>query len=172
MIRIKQLYLIVFLLLFLSEVHAQEESKVRTTKNTVYFEVLGNAYLYSFNYERSLIITPKITYSARIGVSTFNFLPEIGNDTRFRFFPLTLNLIRHFNKNNLEVGIGMANELSGEEDRKRVYKFIPTLHTGYRRYLKNNLDFRAGVNLSRADLNPDNNYEVFPWPYLSIGMKF
>lgn len=157
---------------YLSEAHAQEEFKVKATKNTVYFEVLGNAYLYSFNYERSMVVTPNITYSARIGVSTFNFLPGVGSETQFLFFPLTLNMIRHYNKNNLEVGIGLANELSDEEDRRRVYNFIPTLHTGYRRYMKNNLDFRAGVNLSRADLNPDDNYEVLPWPYLSIGRKF
>lgn len=146
-------------------------------KNTVYFELLGNAYLYSLNYERTLLSFPKYSLSGRIGVSSFGTgNAEVGGinlDFKFRYFPLTINFIRHFNsKNNFEAGIGLANEFSNDETDRYVYLFIPTLHTGYRRFMKNNFDFRAGINWTRADLDQDEGYEVLPWPYISFGKRF
>lgn len=165
----------VFCLLLPFAVIVQSATNSAASLNTIYLELLGNSYLYSVNYERILATTPKMSYSARIGISYFNVLPgNLGEDTglKYRFFPLTFNVIRHFDKNNLEVGLGIANEFTNIEVTKFAYRFIPTIHTGYRRYMRGNLDFRAGINLSRADLNPDNSYEIFPWPYLSIGKRF
>lgn len=166
----KFLWIIAFLICWQSLAFAQEE-----VNNTIYFEVLGNAYFYSFNYERKLLSRPKYSISGRVGASYLNIdLLNQGKDAelRFRFFPTTINIVRHFNMNNFEVGIGTVNEISNTETDWFAYKFIPTAHVAYRRYMSYNIDFRGGINFSRADFTPDDNYEVLPWPFISIGRRF
>lgn len=172
---IKQVFLL-FSFMATSSSHGlgQENVLGKARSNTVFLEVLGNAYLYSFNYERVLLSASKMSYSARAGVSYFNVLNSgwMGDGLKYKFFPVTLNAVRHFDKNNIELGLGLTNEISNDEADQSKYNFVPTLHTGYRRYMENNFDFRAGVNLSRANLSRDDNREVLPWPYLSFGMRF
>lgn len=148
---------------------------VHNKNNTAYLELLGNAFLYSLNYERTLIKNNKYSFSGRIGISyyTIGFQAYgFGMFTRYRSFPLTFNISRHFNRHNIEIGAGTVNEFSNGLREEIGFNMIPTLHAGYRRYTKNNMDFRAGITLSKADLDSDPNFEVFLWPYISIGKRF
>jgi hypothetical protein len=170
------LIILVLIYALQSTVFAQDNMKSETLNNTAYFEFLGNAYLYSLNYERKIVNTPKFSLSGRIGISTFNIrLSGQGwstNRSNHNFIPITFNFIRHFDRNNFEMGIGAVNAFTKYGKEEYEYKFIPTLSAGYRRYMGKNLDLRAGLNLSNANLNQDAGFGIFPWPYLSIGKRF
>lgn len=160
-------------ILFLSFIYpslAQEEKLKINPKNTVYLEVLGNAYLYSLNYERVFLDKESYSLSGRIGFSYFKW--SFFGDSHYSFFPLSINFIKHFNKNNVEIGVGAVNQYSFYNNEESEYLFIPSFHVNYRRYISNNMDFRAGLTLSRANLNADDKYEIFPWPFISLGKRF
>ena len=96
-----------------------------TVKNNVYFELGGNGYLYSLNYERTI----DENYNIRMG---FSILPKGSLSSEpnrdLIFSPLLmLNYLMRFNKeinNGLDFGIGIIYVRAGE--------ISPALSIGYR----------------------------------------
>jgi hypothetical protein len=76
-----------------------------TSKNTIFFEALGNGFLYSVNYDR--LVTPNI--AVRIG---FSILPIIVPDVNSLIMsvPISASYLHHFpnSPSNIELGLGFS----------------------------------------------------------------
>jgi hypothetical protein len=93
----------------------------RIAKNTLHLELLGNAGVSSFNYDRILLSKNKFKISGRIGIS-LDFL-ENGS------YPIEFNFL-FGKKNNLETGIGYTFIVYSIEDIIHDSPFVYSL--GYR----------------------------------------
>jgi len=75
-------------------------------KNTVYFELLGNAGLYSMNYERMIIAKNKWSLWGRAGYALWDFYwPDKLFSSR-NIFPVELNCLYGKRGHRLESGLG------------------------------------------------------------------
>ncbi len=95
-------------LLALTTVGQTESLNVRPShKNTIYFELFGNAIGYSFNYDRILISKQKLKTAGRIGIS---YIPPILPPEHFIIFPLEISELISLGKenHNIEIGLGVT----------------------------------------------------------------
>ena len=157
--------------------------------NNIYAEALGNAVVYSINYERVFLISNELRIAPRIG---FEYIPrrEINKYGKYSF-PTEINLLFHKNKNNpnhVEAGLGLTffslfdnyqyditNEIIGKK-----YKFakVSTLRLGFRHQKpQGGLMYRAGLlvrlsqdDFSKSRVGDDLFYRL--WPGFSIGYTF
>ena len=122
----KFLVITVCLLISMSDSNSQD---IKPSKNSLYFELLGNGGLYSINYERQ--VSSKLY--GRIGFSTFNITDVLGDGSASRItaFPLLMTYLSGKGKSHLEIAGGMLIGLETEPDAS--YKIIDvTAFIGYR----------------------------------------
>jgi len=159
------------------------------TKNNIYLEGLGNAVVYSINYDRLFHISNELTIAPRVG---FEYIPRREIDAYGKYtFPTEINFLYNKNKNNpnhIETGVGLTffslfdnyqyditNEIIGKK-----YKLakISTLRLGFRHQKpEGGLMYRAGIlvrltqdDFSKSRVGDDLFYRL--WPGISIGYTF
>jgi hypothetical protein len=146
-------------------------------RNAVYFELGGNAILYSVNYERRL----NDTWSGRAGfmiVSASGIDEDTGDevDVSLAIIPVMANALVGRGTHRLELGIGPLFAIGGgqieDTELGEVDEFSAaglagvTSTFGYRRQP------RDGGFIFRASLNPFYSERVQLWAGLSVGWAF
>jgi hypothetical protein len=90
-----------------TEKQEQAEVKPSSTKNTVYFELGGIGYKYSFNYQRNFLVSKHFDIAAGASINPFLIRRDDYN-TRTKITPtaaLTLQGIYNFGKNEVALGV-------------------------------------------------------------------
>ncbi len=148
-------------------------------KNSIYFELLGNGFFYSINYERAF----NQSLRARIGFMSGQFAYEAicslihcgqDDEDRFNLIPLMLNYTHGQGQHKFETGLGLAFTLSskGEFDFDfndviiidQTTKLVGAATIGYRFQPENRgMVFRAGFTPLFSDKG------VLPWGGLTVG---
>lgn len=86
--------------------HASSEKGYVSSKNSVYFELLGKGLLYSFNYEREIYrIDEKLAFNGSVGFSILPGFTDI-EKTKDRVLPLEINAKYSFGKHHVVLGYG------------------------------------------------------------------
>lgn len=79
----------------------QDTSSNEISKNTVYGELAGKGFYYSFNYERMLFtLNEKLSVNASIGFCVMNGNTSAVKDSKDKTFPFELNLRYNIKKNH------------------------------------------------------------------------
>lgn len=143
-------------------------------KNHLFVEFLGNAGLYSLNYERML----REDFAARVGIACYGV--DIENDgitvsSSLYLFPVTLSYLAGKTEHKFEVGGGLLisnASVSGKveglfDERYSSNGIAGTAIVGYRYMPKDGgVTFRAGFTPIFGE------YGVLPWFGVSIGYNF
>ena len=170
--------------------YCQSEGKKDTIinqkhKNAFYVEIIGNALLYSLNYERVIFSKRQYNTAVRIGASYFGFL---GNHI---ICPVEINEYWKKKNHGIELGIGTTVRYSPRDEEYVVFssrtiynhvEIFATARVGYRFQLKTG--DKTGI-IIRVGIMPlmvvyDNKYKKdigtfippFPVPGLSGGITF
>ena len=99
--------LIIFGILFVNPTFGQiSKDSANISKNTIYFEALGNGVLYSLNYDRIIFTKNLFQISGRIG---FSYIPYLKNNLEsfndiFKY-PFEVNVL-YGRKSHAEIGLG------------------------------------------------------------------
>jgi len=140
------------------------EPRTDESRNTLYVEFLGNAGLYSLNYERVFAtIAQRHRIGARIGVG---LVPIDTLGVRFPLvIPVTVNYLLG-RQRRLETGIGVTPRIYFRPDWSADVRFSPALTIGYRlQRFDNDFNFRIGFT-------PLFFEKFLPWFGLSLGRSF
>ena len=134
----RRLFIVITFTVFAKTFFAQKMDSVNYRKNAISAEGLGNAFIYSFNYERLISEDQQGFFSLRIGLG-------VGNGT---LSPILINHIFTMNRyNHCEIGAGIALGTRTDSKTKNIYIDIPyaTANLMYR-YQKprGHFIFRAG----------------------------
>ncbi len=168
-----------------------EVSVAQTKNNSIYLELLGNAVVYSVNYDRIITISPKVKLAPRVG---FEFIPrKLDNYSPYGewSFPLELNMLYGKNSdsnNHFEGGLGLSlyslvetfkqdnngNALNPELKMGKV----TTLRIGFRHQKpRGGVTYRVGImarlsqdKFSESRVGDDLFYRL--WPGFSVGYSF
>lgn len=117
---IKNTFLFLFVLLFQlgqgtilaqdSTSTDQDTSSNKISKNTVYGELAGKGFYYSFNYERMLFqMNEKLSVNASVGFCIMNGNTSAVKDSKDKLFPFEINLRYNLKKNhNIVFGWGFT----------------------------------------------------------------
>jgi hypothetical protein len=156
--------LLLFLLLSANTLQAQKDTTI--ARNTLYFEGLGNAGLYSINYDRIFFIK-KQKLSWRVG---FSIIPPDMTPALFTF-PLELNLL-FGKKHHFEIGFGLSYIYEGTNLRPISVLIVGGL-AGYRfQKPEGGLFFKAGVStIFLHSIRDDSDFAPL-FPNISIGYTF
>jgi hypothetical protein len=137
-------------------------------KNTFYVELLGNAAVYSLNYER--FFTPKL--GVRVGGMFLRGETDEGDEATVGLFPVMATYLLGEGNSHFETGLGIGivtasadiEEVDEEFSGSAVYG---TATLGYR-YQKptGGVIFRVGFTPAYADGN------LIPWVGASVGYAF
>lgn len=169
MIKSKLLLVALCFLVSLSDGKSQE---VILSKNSIFFEILGNGGLYSINYERSL----NANLYGRIGFSTFLSVDFVGGKTggRITTIPVLITYFSGKKKSHFELGGGI---LFGKDNADQVSGTIIDLTSfiGYRYQApEKGILFRVGLtpflSLNNKTNYPDNG--LFLSGGISLGYHF
>jgi hypothetical protein len=167
---VKRTAWVCLLLAFALSARAQSYDESR---NTLYLELLGNAYIYSLNYDRVLFaMGPYQRVGCRAGIS---FLPVTRDSAGGRYpfiFPLTANYLVGRESHWLEVGAGAtpriyladADAADREEHWEGQVSFCGVLAYRYQNVV-NDFSFRIGFT-------PVFFRGFRPWFGLSLGRAF
>jgi hypothetical protein len=121
--------LILFVLCFLVSLSEGKSQEIILSKNSIFFELLGNGGLYSINYERSL----NTNLYGRIGFSTFLSVDFLGGGEpggRITTIPVMVTYFSGKKKSHFEIGGGM---LFGKDNNENPGTIIDlTAFIGYR----------------------------------------
>ncbi len=110
--------------LILHSIYGQNtEDTSRIAKNTVHLELLGNAGIYSFNYDRILLSKNTFKISGRIGLSLV-FLQAGTCPIEFSFL--------FGKKNNLEIGLGYTFFVDSNSNKNIIRNSPCVFNLGYR----------------------------------------
>jgi hypothetical protein len=140
------LLLLVFCLTMGFEIRSQSDTSVTTKRNAVYVELLGNAGLYSFNYERQIARQRNNYFNLRLGAAYLWWA-----EARTPVIVIEPIYLRGKNNHFLELGLGLTarNRISSFDPELNPPKKIRTnlaLRIGYRYQPKNkNWLFRFGL---------------------------
>jgi hypothetical protein len=176
---IRTIFLLIAAVLLLTTAHGDvaAQTVAPSARNAVYFELGGNAILYSVNYERRLTDT----WSGRAGfmiVSASGVDEDTGDevDVSLGIIPLMANALVGRGTHRLELGIGplfligggqIEDAEVGEVDEFSAAGLAGVTSTfGYRRQP------RDGGFLFRASLNPFYSEKLQLWAGLSVGVAF
>jgi len=179
--------LTIVLLLFYGPAFCQEkvEEEQEVSKNTIYFELLGNAGVYSLNYDRVILDKEKIRLSSRIG---FSHIPR-GFDDGITNVLIELNIqYWQLRKSGwIEFGVG-ASYLQGIYSCNNCPYYSSTLYSTIRilsyRYQRDTggYFFRAGILAMIETIEYDDNWKnnseyksklhSFPFIGFSFGYTF
>jgi len=140
-----------------NNVYAQTDSVAANTefsRNTLFLELLGNAGLYSINYEHRIFEQ----WGLRVGFSRVNFALDVETGP-VTLAPLMINHIRGKGNNHLEVGAGVL--LSSSQDTQGI-----TATVGYRfQPQQGGFHFHVGFTPIISD-------EFLPFGGVGIGVSF
>ncbi|MBD3243018.1 MAG: hypothetical protein GF331_20670 [Chitinivibrionales bacterium] len=135
------------------------------SKNALYVELLGNAVVYSLNYDRVIAtFADNHHVGVRIG---FTLLPVDTLDTRYpMIFPVTANYLLGPREHKLELGVGVSPrmQLDRENNVSGKLSLAATLCYRYVGY-ENDFHFRIGFT-------PLFFTTFKPWFGLSLGRAF
>lgn len=180
-------YILIAFLLFQGLLQAQSEDVLVYSKNQVFVELFGNGYLYSLNYERSVLRKNKLDASARVG---FSYYYPLHNST---YIPLSAQMY-YGKKSKLEIGIGYlpifrwdkireegtvfnfdktkyvntGNYLEGHDE---PYAGVAFVNIGFHQNLKQNFLFKVSFSPWIAEKN-NNGYAIIPWGRIAFGKTF
>lgn len=183
----KTLILFILIILFVSSVFNQtfgQSTKDSTSisKNTVYFELLGNGGLYSINYDRVLITKNLLKATFRVGLSDwYPYMYQI----HFITFPTEISLL-YGNKHNIEFGAGytflfLYNQKSKLISSTDFLLSTPLLRLSYRfQKPRGGFFLKIGISVPFTLFTGNRNkyYNDFfapssdPFPGLSFGYTF
>jgi hypothetical protein len=136
-------------------------------QNAIYFELLGNGAIYSFNYERALFLNKSWNLLIRVGGNEYHGEESSKNSYNVVIASgLIYGNTRHF----LELGVGYT-YFSREPDR------LVSFMTGYRYQGPKGLILRVTpmyiINSDRANTEiEDDNFGNMFWFGLSVGHSF
>ncbi len=155
----------------LSEMQLRE---LPITKNTINFEISGNALVYSLNYDRVLLQTEFYKGTLRIGAGVLPYPSEVKESRNWIFIPIEYNNLFGPKNHFLELSIGTTYTHSFQGANHWV-----TGRIGYRlQGFNTGFFFRAGLVLLYIPYaNPQAfNYEIqdftFPLPAVAWGISF
>ena len=173
--------LLTILLLFGTSIFNQtigqtENEFTNISKNTVYFELLGNGGIYSLKYDRIILAKKIFKISGSIGVSYIP--PSIRYNHTFTY-PTEINLM-YGKRNYLEVGIGFTPVFNlYKEDIFKIYDIYsyPVLRIGYRLQKPNGgFFFKTGLLIYCAKNEFTTDYSNYSnsktWLGLGFGYAF
>lgn len=134
MLQIKIFWLTIFQNIYLISLFAQADT-VKTSKNIIYGEALGNSLIWSFNYERIFITKGMFQFSSRIGAGIYpatgtKDFEDFGNGLTIKdeqvktTFTLPIEIIGSFGKkkHKMEVSFGYTSFI---EYFSRLTKYPP-----------------------------------------------
>jgi hypothetical protein len=137
-LKFSKLKCFVLIVIFVSILHRTAEAKsyyypIRLKSNIVNFELLGNAVLWSINYERIITQGPSAGFGLRIGYSGVKAGTLGENQNRTKMIPIELIGLTG-TKHHFEYGLGVTNifEYITGYDERIEYSYYPTLRMGYR----------------------------------------
>lgn len=168
----KRLYFLPLLCLWLSYGYSQtidsntSNIKPHIVKNTVYVELLGNAGLYSLNYDRILVITNKLKITSRVGFSFYSN----GKQSALNSFlyPVGVSIL-YGKKHHVETGVGYTKVFEAyKRDIKMQYynQNVFIARIGYRYQKEKSCFYRsAGVLFSTKK-------RVVPTVWLAIALGY
>lgn len=141
---------------------------VSQTRNTFYVELLGNAAIYSLNYER--FFTPKL--GIRVGGMFLRGETSEGDEASVGFFPIMATYLLGEGNSHFETGLGIGIVTASADIEEVDEEFsgsdaYATATLGYR-YQKptGGVIFRAGFTPVYAGGN------LLPWAGVSVGYAF
>ena len=144
-------------------------------KNSYYFEILGNAFLYSVNFDRIVYEKEKFKIASRIGITYMPYWEGL-TEVKGPGIPLELNFLFGKRSNLLELGLGATYFYFTEPywDRKKYHFLMENLRFGYRHQKEEGgFLFRiAIVPISTFQIDPEFDDDGWIIPYyagISIG---
>jgi hypothetical protein len=151
-----------------------KSQEVIHSKNSIYFELLGNAGLYSVNYEREL----RSKLCGRIGFSTFRLTNILGSgsesNTRVTVFPIMITYLSGKGKSHFEISGGILPGVETETNASySIFDLVAFI--GYRYQPPGEgFQFRVGItpfySLDKSADYPDHGYLTSAG--ISIGYHF
>lgn len=165
------IFLFVFTISTLTKAQNSENEIFKLNKNIIYFELLGNGFLYSFNYERILVNSEIISLHARVGYSRFKFT-VFNTLIDGELIPVNLNINIGSGNSRFELGAGATFSRMNPGEKDEHKEINGTINLGYRYHpynAKSNIgpSFRIGIT---NVIGPKTNLSL--WPYASAGVAF
>ena len=166
----RNLLFIISFLLFI-QLTAQEEP---VKKNVAYFELAGSGLLYSFNYDRLLLIDQRMRLSTTIG---FWYIPQVENIIDFEFMVGTsvgINTLIGKQTHFAEFGFNVAYMNMKDTEENYYHTIYLPIRFGYR-YQKDTggLFLRASFLPLVAVLQDTDTEFLYPvTPHLGIGVGY
>ena len=139
------------------------EKETSITKNTIYIELGGNGFFYSYNYDRIVFSKNAIHLGFRVG---YSFLPN-HDDGETILIPLEEFLLMGKKNNFFELGIGQT--IIPTEHNHFNKPVIPIFRVGYR---LQGLKRGAGFLFRIAALPTIIDEKLFLWGGISFGLAF
>jgi hypothetical protein len=164
-------FLFVFSIIIQIKAQQSGNNTFHSCKNVVYFELLGNGFLYSINYERIIVNSKNISLNARVGYSRFKFT-VFNTLIDGELIPVNLNINYGKANNRIELGAGatFSTMNPGEKDEYKETNGVINLGYRYHPYkTKSNIgpSFRIGIT---NVVGPKTYLSL--WPYASAGVAF
>ncbi len=165
---------LIFLLSYGYELKAQND----TARNYVTLEVLGNAGLYSLNYEYKV----KTNMTLRIGTCWLpgTWPPSDLNNRTFFYFPFEFNYLVRRSRHHFSISSGILTKWILHYDLPDQFIFNPQIGVGYRYEPPGTFFARAGILLNMPLYVATDKFDIIPyaanhwmfWPGLAAGVKF
>jgi hypothetical protein len=158
-------------------------------KNAVFFELGGNGYAYSLNYEREFLVKENCSFSGKLGCA---FYPQFHNAT---YLPLSVQMYFGKRRSRFELGIGYTPifRWSKIKEEGTIFNYDKLKYTnhgppgyikghdepfaqffyinvGWHQDLRNN--FFLKVQASPWITENHNGYHIAPWAKVAFGKKF
>ena len=158
------IFTIIFLNTF-SYCFSQDSDNLRINRNSLYFELFGNAgYLYNVTYDRLVLIREKNKMSVGLGCQYFNS-SDI-DDYIFSISPQISYL--YGSKHHLETGLGIAYDFNSHD-------LVIPIRIGYRfQKLEGGFFCKLGFTPLLTNSYPffGDGYVFLPWGGAAIGWSF
>lgn len=183
-----KIYILVAFVLLQNMLAAQSDNNLGDGKNQAFVELFGNGYLYSINYERTVVRKNKLDISARIG---FSYYYSFHNAT---YLPLSVQMY-YGKKSKFEFGFGYLpifrwDKIKEEgtifnydktkynyagiyiQGHDEPYASVAFTNVGFHQNLKHNLFFKISFSpwISKKDNN--SGIDIQPWGRVAFGKTF
>jgi hypothetical protein len=184
--------LVVLLLLSAATSFGYCNDTLKVRNNSVYFELTGNGYNYSWNYERIVMRTEKMKIAQRVGFSRSPSDDYDFNSKKYytKHVPLETNFLFGTKRSLFESGVGYTYRIEYVKNSVNVYNEINNtfdtiesidkeiMHTfflriGYRFQANNGFLFRIAILPVLYDTHDSKIEEKTPlWAGLAVGYSF
>lgn len=161
----KKLLFIFVILLLPTRILAQADSTKQTTKVGVYFELLGQGFLYSLNLE--LVTIKRISF--KLGAGTYG---ESGFIQKTTTIPISANYLIPITNKTIFFESGLANTFAFSKDEYDPDSPLLRLYPGISLGFKYEEPKRKGgfLKLNCLILYNSKASEIDPWPGLAFGI--